>query len=96
MTKEVYDKIVEPIAPFKEIEKKQPMSIVEFIEEVSGRELSERDKKFATAKYEFYKNNPNGVLVGRGSAKFDTETWFIIVFDMYEEYMRDLTKEDEK
>lgn len=95
MTKEEYDKIVEPVAPFEEIEKKpkKPMTIAEFVEDASGRELSERDKKFVTAKYEFYKNNPNGILVGRGSAKFDTETWFIIVFDMYNEYMRNLTKE---
>lgn len=74
----------------------KPMTIAEFVEEASGRELSERDKKFVTAKYEFYKANPNGILVGRGSAKFDTEVWFIIVFNMYEEHMRDLTKEDKR
>lgn len=85
MAKEEYDKIVEPVAPFKEIEKKQPMSIVEFVEEVSGRELNEWQKEHITKKYSFYKANPNGRLIARGSAKLDIEPWLAFVFDMYEE-----------
>lgn len=76
MTKEEYDKIVEPVAPFKEIEKKQPMSIVEFVEEVSGRELNEWQKEHITNSYMFYKSNPNGRLIARELA---------ILFDIYEE-----------
>lgn len=85
MTKEEYNKIVEPVAPFEEIEKKQPMSIVEFIEEVGGRELNEWQKEFITNKYRFYKANPNGRLIARGSAKTDIEPWLAFMFDIYEE-----------
>ena len=86
MTKEEYDKIVEPVAPFEEIEKKQPISIAEFVEEASGRELSEWQKEFITNKYMFYKANPNGRLIARGSAKLDIEPWLAFMFDIYEEY----------
>lgn len=87
MTREVYDRIVEPDAPFEEIEKKPKKSktIAEYIEEVSGRKLSEWEKEFITNKYMFYKTNRNGRLVARGSAKLDTEPWLAVVFDMYEE-----------
>lgn len=54
----------------------EPITIAEFIEEVSGRELNEWQKEFITKTYMFYKANPNGRLIARGIAK---------VFDMYEE-----------
>ena len=75
MTKEQYDRIVEPDAPFEEIEKKPKKSktIAEYVEEVSGRELSEWQKEYITNKYMFYKVNPNGRLVARGSVKIDIE-----------------------
>lgn len=86
MTKEEYDKIVEPVAPFKEIEKKQPMSIVEFVEEVSGRELNEWQKEFITAAYEYYKANHHSMNVPwtRGN---DTSIlpFLACVFATYEE-----------
>ena len=84
MTKEEYDKIVAPVAPFEEI-KKGPKTIAEYIEEISGWKLSEWQKEFITNKYMFYKTNRNGRLVARGSAKLDTEPWLAVVFDMYEE-----------
>ena len=84
MTREVYDKIVAPVAPFEEIQTK-PKTIVEYIEEVSGRKLSEWQKEFITNKYMFYKTNRNGRLVARGSAKLDTEPWLVVVFAAYEE-----------
>ena len=84
MTREVYNKIVAPVAPFEEIEKR-PKTITEYIEEVSGRELSEWQKEFITNKYMFYKTNRNGRLVARGSAKLDTEPWLAVMFAAYEE-----------
>ena len=84
MTKEQYDRIVEPDAPFEEIEAK-PKTIVEYIEEVSGRNLSEWQKEFITNKYMFYKANPNGRFVARGSVKIDIEPWLAAVFAAYEE-----------
>lgn len=86
MTKEEYDKIVEPVAPFKEIEKKQPMSIVEFVEEVSGRELNEWQKEYITATYMYYKNNSNGMIMYavRGSGTTNILPFLAIVFAAYE------------
>ena len=53
MTKEVYNKIVAPVAPFEEIKKTK--TIVEYVEEVSGHELSKWQKEYITAAYEYYK-----------------------------------------
>ena len=61
------------------------MTIAEFVEEVSGRELNEWQKEYITNKYMFYKSNPNGRLIARGSAKLDIEPWLAILFDIYEE-----------
>ena len=48
MTKEEYDKIVEPVAPFEEIQAK-PKTIVEYVEDVWGHELSKWQKEYITA-----------------------------------------------
>lgn len=42
MTKEQYDKIVEPDAPFEEIEKK-PKTIDKYVEDVCGYALRHKD-----------------------------------------------------
>lgn len=87
MTKEQYDRIVEPDAPFEEIEKKPKKSIAEYIKEVSGRELSEWQKEFITATYMYYKNNPNDMIMYtvRGSGTTNILPFLAVVFAAYEE-----------
>jgi len=86
MTKEQYDRIVEPDAPFEEIEKK-PKTIVEYVEKVWGHELSKWQKEYITAAYEYYKASPNGMDVpwARGSAKTNILELLAVVFAAYEE-----------
>ena len=64
MTREEYDKIVAPVAPFEEIEKKpkEPKTIAEYVEAVWGHKLTKWQKEYITAIYEYYKANPNGMV----------------------------------
>lgn len=64
----------------------KPMTIAEFVEEVSGRELNEWQKEFITAAYEYYKASPNGMVVrwGRGSTKTNILPFLACVFAAYE------------
>lgn len=50
-----------------------------------GCGLSEWQKEYITNKYMFYKANPNGRFVARGSVKIDNEPWLAFVFAAYEE-----------
>ena len=88
MTREEYDKIVAPVAPFEEIEKKpkKPKTIVEYLEEVWGHELSEWQKEYVTDAYEYYKASPNGMVIpcGRGSARTNFLAYLAVVFAAYE------------
>lgn len=86
MTKEQYDRIIEPDAPFEEIEKK-PKTIVEYVENVWGHELSKWQKGFITATYMYYKNNPDGMIMYavRGKGTTDILPFLAVVFAVYEE-----------
>lgn len=88
MTKEQYDRIVEPDAPFEEIEKKQkPKTIAEYVEEVWGHDLSKWQKEFITAMYGYYKNNPDGMIMYTVQGKGTTNIlpFLAVVFAAYEE-----------
>ena len=85
MTREEYNKIVAPVAPFEEIKKTK--TIVEYIEEVWRHELSTWQKEYITAAYEYYKVSPNGMVVrwARGSVKTNILPLLAVVFAAYEE-----------
>lgn len=89
MTKEQYDKIVEPDAPFEEIEKKPKKSktIAEYVEAVWGHELSKWQKEFITSTYMYYKNNPDGMIMYavRGKGTTNILPFLAVVFAAYEE-----------
>lgn len=88
MTKEEYDKIIAPVAPFEEIEKKpkKPKTIAEYVEAVWGHELSKWQKEFITAAYMYYKNNPNGMIMYavRGSGTTNILPFLAVAFAAYE------------
>lgn len=86
MTKEGYDKTVTPAIPIGEI-KTKPKSIVEYVEDVWGHELSKCQKDFITATYEHYKANTFGMdrLCFHGSATINVVPILVVAFAAYEE-----------
>lgn len=88
MTREEYDKIVEPVAPFEEIEKKQkPKTIDKYVEDVWGHELSKYQRDFITAIYEYHKANPFSTVAPcvLGNSMTNIMPFLAVVFAAYEE-----------
>lgn len=86
MTKEEYDKIIEPVAPFKEIAK-GPKTIDKYVEDVCGYALSKYQRDFITAIYEYHKANPFSTVAPcvLGNSMTNIMPFLAVVFAAYEE-----------